>query len=242
MIKYLLVGISFLCLFNLAAYANPQSEKSSGHKEELGLGLGAIIGGLIGGPPGAIIGAAGGAWYGGKQEIKDDNIVSLEKKLAEKQAELAGLQGEFAGLESRYGTELQKVKLDNRVSDLEKLIHGVSFSVYFRTNSAAIDSELLPRIQHLAGYLQSIPEIQIHLEAHADQRGTDDYNKRLSQLRADSVKQALITAGIKANRINSFAHGESMARGSAGDIEGYTFDRRVNIQLSLDEQTYAVNR
>lgn len=241
MIKYLILGISFLCLFNIAAYANPHTDKTSKHKEEIGLGIGAIIGGLIGGPPGAIIGAAGGAWFGDRQEQEDEKLVSLEKRLTEKQAELAQLQGEFADLQSSHGTELKKVKLDRRVSAMDELSRGVSLTVYFRTASSAIDTEVLPRIERLAGYLQEFPEIQLHLQAHADRRGSNDYNRQLSKARAEAVKQALTDAGIHPKRIYSYAHGESMARSTEGDVEGYIFDRKVNIHLSLDSENYASN-
>ena len=60
MIKYLVIGTIFLCLFNITAHAGPVTHKTKPHKDVIGLGVGAIIGGLIAGPPGAIIGAAGG--------------------------------------------------------------------------------------------------------------------------------------------------------------------------------------
>lgn len=240
MIKYLIIGLSFLCLFNIAAYANPETEQTTKHKEGIGLGLGAIIGGLIGGPPGAIIGAAGGAWFGDKQDKKDSELTALENRLIEKQTELAYLQGEFADMEFTHGMEIQKVKLDNRISALDELSQGVSLTVYFRTNSFKIDSKILPRIERLADYLQAFPEIQLHLEAHADQRGTSEDNQQLSQQRANSVKQALVQAGIQSKRIRNHAHGESKATSSDGDHEGYVFDRRVNINLTLDTEVYAL--
>lgn len=241
MVKYLIVGLSFLCLFNIAAYANPETDRTTKHKEGIGLGLGAIIGGLIAGPPGAIIGAAGGAWFGDKQEKKDRKLTALENRLIEKQTELAYLQGEFADLASSRSKEIHKVKLDNRISALDELSRGITLTVYFRTNSYKIDSATVPRIEHLSDYLLAFPEIQLHLEAHTDQRGTEEYNKQLSQQRADVVKQALVQAGIQSKRIYNHAHGESMATSPEGDHEGYGFDRRVNIHLTLDTEVYATN-
>ena len=240
MIKYYVVGLTLMCLFNVAAHAGPVTEKVKTHKEEMGMGLGAIIGGLIGGPPGAIIGAAGGAWYGDRQEKKDGKLATLEKRLLDKQTELAGLQGEFSDQEARHDMEIQKVKLDRQVSALDKLSRGITLTVFFRTNSFSLEPGNAARIEHLAQYLQDFPEIQLDLEAYADQRGTEEYNRRLSQQRADAVKQALMRSGLQANRIHSHANGESGASAAAGDIEGYVFDRRVRIQLTLDTQAYAL--
>ena len=238
--KYLKVGVISFSLINLPAYADPESGNGKSHKDAAGLGLGAIIGGLIAGPPGAIIGAAGGAWYGDRQEQKDKQQAALETRLLEKQTELAQLQGEFANQLSRHGMEMQQVKNEQRSSALDKLSQGISLTVFFRTNSASMDTEVTPRIERLAQYLRSFPEIQLHLEAHADQRGSSEYNETLSQQRAASVKQALIQAGVPAKRIYSHTYGETMAKSAAGDLEGYIFDRRVSIELSLDRESYAV--
>ena len=240
MIKYCIVGLTLMCLFNVAAHAGPVADKVKTHKEEMSMGLGAIIGGLIGGPPGAIIGAAGGAWYGDRQEKKDDELATLEKRLLDKQTELAALQGEFTDLEARHDMDLKKVKLDRQVTALDKLSRGITLTVFFRTNSFSLEPENAERIDHLAQYLQDFPEIQLDLEAYADRRGTEDYNQRLSRQRADAVKQALISSGLQANRIHSHANGETGASAAAGDVEGYVFDRRVRIQLSLDTQAFAL--
>jgi outer membrane protein OmpA-like peptidoglycan-associated protein len=236
MIKYLFLVCSCLCLFNLAAHANPLAKPAVQHKQELGLGLGALIGGLVAGPPGAIIGAAGGAWLGDRDSRKDNNLSDLEQRLLLKQNELAQLQGEFASLNSAYSQSQQKVMIDNHVSALEELSQGVSLSVFFRTNMAEIDPQFETGIRQLAEFLTDFPEIRVHLEAHTDIRGNADKNERLSQLRADSVANALLKAGLDRKRIYTHAHGEKYARAKVDDAEQYMFDRRVNIQLSLDTE------
>jgi outer membrane protein OmpA-like peptidoglycan-associated protein len=240
MIKIVAIFIC-LCLFNIVAHAGPKSEASPGRKDVAGLGLGAVIGGLIAGPPGAIVGAAGGAWFTDRQNRKDEKLAGLETRLLEKQTELARLQGEFSDLEYRHGMELQKVRADQRATALEKLSNGVAFTVYFRTDSNGLDPEITHGITQLARYLQAFPEIQVRLEAHADERGTTAYNSQLSQRRADAVKQAFVAAGLPARRIRCKAFGETMATSASGDQEGYIYDRRVNIHLSLDRESYAAN-
>jgi len=237
--KYLTIGIIGLSLCTQPSYAGNKSEPHPGHKDLTGLGMGAIIGGLIGGPPGAIIGAAGGVWYGDRQNKKDQKQVSMETRLLDKQVELAQLHGDFANLQSMRSQELQKVKFDQRTSVLDQLSRGLSFPVYFRTNSADLDAEVSPRLARLAQYLRAFPEVQLQLEAHADRRGSDSYNEQLSQRRAIAVKQTLIGAGVPANRIYTHAYGESMAKATSGDLEGYMYDRCVNIELSLDRQNFA---
>ena len=238
MLKYIILTLVTLCLFNITAYANPDSARTSAkkHKEEMGLGMGALIGGLIAGPPGAIIGAAGGAWFGNKEKEEDLKISSLEKRLIEKQGELAYLESQFGDLQSQYGQQLQKVSLEKRLTSLEHLSQGVSVTVYFRTNSAEIDEVIVERITKLAHFLKTFPEIQLQLEAHADQRGSEKHNKQLSQQRARTIETALIAAGLPAKQIRTYAYGESRAVAKETDQEGHVFDRRVNIYLTLDTE------
>ncbi|MFT5133582.1 MAG: outer membrane protein OmpA-like peptidoglycan-associated protein [Gammaproteobacteria bacterium] len=238
MIKYTFLIFSSLCLFNIAVYANPLTSRNTAanHKEETGLGIGAIIGGLIAGPPGAIIGAAGGAWFGNKEKREDIKLSDLERRLIEKQGELASLESEFQQMQGRFGNQLHKVKMEKRRGALEDLSRGVSLTVYFRTNSAELDAEIIPRINKLANFIKDFPEIQVQVDAHADRRGDQKYNLALSKQRAQTISQELLKTGLDSNRVHSHAYGESEALSALGDVEGYVFDRRVNIQLTLDTE------
>ena len=242
MSKYMAATTVLLFLLNGVVSAAPVAAKPGTHKPEMGLGLGAVIGGLLGGPPGAIIGAAGGAWLGDRQKKKDDTLSDLEKKLQQKQTELAGLQQQFARLESSHDSELHRVNMEKQVSAVEKLSDGVFLNIYFRTNSAALGPQNDLGIEHLAHYLKDLPEISVDLEGHADRRGTDAYNIKLSQQRAETIRQALIRNGLAENRIHCHGYGESGAKAARGDIEGYIFDRRVRIKLTLRHPAYAVNQ
>ena len=238
MIKYTFIILSTLCIFNMAVHANPVTGKnaSPNHKTESGLGIGALIGGLIGGPPGAIIGAAGGAWFGEKEKREDIAQSKLEQGLIEKQAELIALRDEFQQLQGSYGQQLHRVSMESHKDTLAQLSQGISLTVYFRTNSADIDPEFIPRIEKLVGFIDEMPEIQIQLDAHADRRGDEKHNKKLSEKRAQTIQKLLQQAGLDLSRVHSHAFGESQALSALGDEEGYVFDRRVSIQLSLDTE------
>jgi outer membrane protein OmpA-like peptidoglycan-associated protein len=239
MIKLIVLTLSILCLFNIAVHANPLTDRNTAadHKEEAGLGMGAIIGGLIAGPPGAIIGAAGGAWFGNKQEKKDSKLALLEKKLLKKQTQLAYLENEFSELRSSHSKTLQKVSIEKRFPSLQDLSRAVSLTVYFRSNSAKVNAEIIPRINRLATFLKEFPEVQLQIEAHADRRGHSTYNKELSKQRAQVISHELISAGLDSSRIHAHSFGESRAISAIGDEEGYVFDRRVDIHLTLDTET-----
>jgi outer membrane protein OmpA-like peptidoglycan-associated protein len=71
----------------------------------------------------------------------------------------------------------------------------------------------------------------IHLIGHADKSGPDNYNVRLSQRRADSVKAYLTGRGIAANRITTEARGERDPLVQTADGVREPQNRRVAINL-----------
>jgi sortase system peptidoglycan-associated protein len=237
--------IIFTSLFLLSTITHAETDKQQNTEnignEGLGFGIGALIGGLIAGPPGAVIGAASGSLFGNNKSRKDA-YASLESQLQEKTSQLALLQNELsrniARDKSRNRSELARairnVSLKNKHSTLMKLENGLSMAVYFRTNDHAIDSTLLPHIHELATLINDYPELNIQLYAHADHRGKPDYNMALSKSRAQSVRDSLIAAGVSGSRIYSHAHGESNAINK--DSEGLIFDRRVDIQLTINTE------
>lgn len=228
----LLILLELYAPFIMAA----ENTSTTSHKETMGFGIGALIGGLIAGPPGVVIGAAGGTLFGNHSAERDSTIVDLEKQLQDKTIELAFLQNEFANAQSEYAQTLHKVKLEDKQAALKELSVGVSFSVFFRTDKADIDPVLYPHLQDLVALIRELPQIKVQLEAHADHRGKPEYNMTLSESRAKTVQTELIKAGLPADRIQKHVYGESRSRASERDYEGYVFDRRVDIHLTLDTE------
>ena len=86
------------------------------------------------------------------------------------------------------------IKLENIYYDLDKS---------FIRPDAAVELDKLVRI------LRDNPTIEIELGSHTDSRGSDSYNKSLSQRRADSAVEYIISKGISANRITAQGYGET---------------------------------
>ncbi len=233
--RYYIVVLIMLILNTSLAIAQEDTSAAS-HKETLGFGIGALVGGLIAGPPGAVIGAAGGTLFGNHSAERDNAIADLENQLQDKTVALSYLQNEFANAQSEYAQTLQQVRLGNKQSTLEEFSEGIFFSVFFRTDKANIDPVLYPHIQDLVVLIRDFPEIKVQLDAHTDYRGKPEYNMVLSETRANAVQAELVKAGLPADRIQKHAYGESRARASKKDYEGYVFDRRVDIHLTLDTE------
>jgi len=205
-------------------------------KESAGFGLGALAGGLIAGPPGAIAGAVAGTWFGNKKIKEDKELHTLKKQLQDKEIKISHLQKQSKLAQSRFDHDLKKIRLEHAIKSLDLISNGIAFNIHFRTDSAHMEYGLNKKINKLAQLLQHYPNIRILLEGYADQRGSTQYNHTLSKKRILSVKTALLNAGIPANRIDVHAYGETRSVSAIGDLEGYMFDRRVVILLTLDKQ------
>lgn len=89
--------------------------------------------------------------------------------------------------------------------------------------------------------MRKYPEMQIELGAHTDCRGNDAYNLRLSEARAESAKNYLISRGITPNRIKAKGYGESNIRNHCKDGVSCTetehaSNRRTEIRITRLDQ------
>lgn len=82
-------------------------------------------------------------------------------------------------------------------------------NVYYDFNKWKLRPESFPALDELANMLNDDPNMQIELSSHTDSKGTDDYNMKLSQRRAQSVVDYLVKKGIDKSRLKAQGYGES---------------------------------
>ena len=83
-------------------------------------------------------------------------------------------------------------------------------NIYYDYDKWDIRADAQPTLNRLAETLLENPTIKIQLSSHTDCRGKDDYNGVLSQKRAESAVNFLITKGIPAERLTAKGYGESV--------------------------------
>ncbi|PKN72067.1 MAG: hypothetical protein CVU50_08775 [Candidatus Cloacimonetes bacterium HGW-Cloacimonetes-3] len=117
------------------------------------------------------------------------------------------------------------------VLDLKK---GASFSlegVLFETGKATLLPVSITILEKAYTALAANPEVKIIIIGHTDNVGTDANNQSLSQRRADSVKNWLVTKGIDTNRIKTLGKGESEPRATNDTAAGRTLNRRIEFRI-----------
>lgn len=114
------------------------------------------------------------------------------------------------------------VTVDRGQIDLRDTIH-------FETNSSVIKSESFGLLDEAVAVLRDYPEIErIRIEGHTDERGSDEYNQRLSDDRAHSVMTYFIAAGIDESRLKAVGYGESRPLDTRSVPEAWDKNRRVD--------------
>lgn len=104
---------------------------------------------------------------------------------------------------------------------------GFTMHINFATDSAAIPSSDMPKVEKLAKFLIEHPQSKVILKGYTDNVGSAAYNLKLSKMRADSVAKALIKEGVEPSRIEAKGFGESNPIASNDTPEGRAQNRRV---------------
>ncbi len=117
-------------------------------------------------------------------------------------------------------TDGGKVNVMADLDPLESLIVGdrvVLNSIYFEYNKSNITPEAAFELNKLVEIMKSYPDMIIMAKAHTDNRGSDEYNLKLSDQRAKSVVQYVISQGILKERISGQGYGETEPKVDCGE-------------------------
>lgn len=99
--------------------------------------------------------------------------------------------------------------------------------IYYRTNSAQLQTISLAVVQQFAQYLKENPDIKVKIAGYTDNVGDDKSNLALSSDRAFTVMQVLIKAGVKAARLSFQGYGSANPIASNDTEEGRQKNRRT---------------
>ena len=134
-------------------------------------------------------------------------------------------------------TSDETVNLDGSVTivaEIKKMKEGVTMEIQninFETNSSALNASSYEELDRLVDNLKMNSDISIELSAHTDDIGSDAYNFKLSDQRAASVAEYLITKGIGKKRIISKGYGKTMPLVPNDSDENRAKNRRVELKV-----------
>jgi OOP family OmpA-OmpF porin len=99
----------------------------------------------------------------------------------------------------------------------------------FDFNKATLTAEGRAHVDHAVQVLRDNPGVHVSVEGHTDSVGSDAYNMKLSQRRAATVRDYLVSHGVAASRITTKGYGKSHPIATNSTAEGRAENRRVEI-------------
>ena len=102
---------------------------------------------------------------------------------------------------------------------------------HFAFGKSTLTPEGEAKVRQAAVMLNRYPNRYVEVNGYTDSEGTEERNERLSERRANSVTDVLVSAGVNANRIRTRGYGSSNPVASNLSAEGRAHNRRVEIVL-----------
>lgn len=171
----------------------------------------------------------------------DQKLKEVEQKLAELDAKNAEVDKKLMELD-RKNQELNKrtdeiAKLSQTVAKSKETNVTEFFAIEFENNSAILKKGSLKELKLLAEVLSQNPKCDLKVDGHTDGAGSAAINFKLSQQRANAVKDYLVKTGVaNAVRIKTEAYGEQKPVADNTTEEGKAKNRRVELTVRCDDK------
>lgn len=174
---------------------------------------GTAIGAVAGGALGAVIGKEKGAMIG---------------------AGLGGVAGAYAG--GRMDKQAKELKAIAETKRTEQgLITKLKSDILFDTGKADLKATAKTNLQQMADIMKKYPENVLSINGYTDNTGSSAVNDALSERRAKAVKDQLVASGMPEPVMTAYGRGSSNPIGSNSDANGRQQNRRVEIEVTIDE-------
>lgn len=216
------VKISLIALAVVAAtvFTGCESVKNASNEQKgvaIGATAGAVIGGILGNNLGKGGNTAAGAIIGGA---------------------VGGLAGGVIG--NKMDKQAQKIEEALPGADVVRVDEGIQLvlgesSVNFDTNKATLTSTAKANLDKLLPVFNEYAETDIKIYGYTDSTGPADFNLRLSEQRANSVKDYLVAKGLKASRFVTKGMGIADPIADNATVEGRSKNRRVEFAITANE-------
>lgn len=121
----------------------------------------------------------------------------------------------------------QKVELQPLKQDVKIKLNNITFE----TNSAELNLESYKELNNVVLLMNENPEIKVEISAHTDDVGSEDYNQKLSEKRAQSVVDYLILHDVDKTKLISQGYGESQPLVANNTEENKAKNRRVELKI-----------
>ncbi|MBR1793227.1 MAG: OmpA family protein [Bacteroidales bacterium] len=171
----------------------------------------------------------------------NDQIANLEKQVATGKQQEKKLEGRIADLESKLAEDRAPATNNQASKELQDKINQIKadqltfyalpFSIQYDVNQYTVSESEHQKLKAIARVMKDNPSTKYVVYGFADYTGSDEYNMKLSQKRAEEVKRQLVNKyGIAENRLEAKWNGKNTP---FGDVK-YSVNRRVSIYRVIE--------
>ncbi|HXH40461.1 MAG TPA: OmpA family protein, partial [Thermoanaerobaculia bacterium] len=184
-------------------------------------------------------------------EAQQANAQAAQSQAAAQQAQAAAQQAQAAAQqaqsqleETRHelaerDAETRRLRIQNELariaatrSEQRGLIVTLSGGILFDTGKTSLKPGAKKTLTRIAKQLQSDPSLKISVEGHTDNVGGKAKNQALSEKRANSVRDYLVSAGIASDHITATGSGEEAPVATNKTVAGRQQNRRVELVIT----------
>lgn len=213
--------ISALFLSSALVLSSCETVQNSNHQQR-GTVVGATTGAVLGGILGNNIGKGGNAPAG---------------------AVLGGIIGGVAGnvIGNKMDKQAKEIKETLPGAEVERVGEGIKVTlpesiVNFAFDSSELTATAKTNLDKLSEVLINNPDTNINIYGHTDSKGSDSYNLSLSDRRANSVKNYLVSKGIAGSRLFPMGMGEKEPVAGNDTDAGRAQNRRVEFAITANQE------
>lgn len=136
--------------------------------------------------------------------------------------------------------QAEEMRRDLKNAKIERVGEGIKITfdsgILFETNSSNLQPVARANIESLVKILNKYPDTNILIEGDTDNTGTDEYNQKLSERRAQAVADYQRNLGINGARISTVGLGETNPVASNDTEYGRQLNRRVEVAIFANDK------
>lgn len=187
-----------------------------------------------------------------QQQAQQAQLAAQEQATERAQADARAAQAEAAAEKARADQEAAQHQVQQATDQTEQMrerlkqqlnavletretargLIGNMSDVLFDFNKYSLKPDAREKLAKVSGILLSYPGLKLQVEGYTDNVGSEDYNQKLSEQRADSVQSYLVTQGVGHGNISAAGYGKSSPVADNASSSGRAQNRRVQLVVS----------
>jgi outer membrane protein OmpA-like peptidoglycan-associated protein len=179
-----------------------------------------------------------------------ESLRESRETLVQREERIVFLENEMASLETRLGDESERRQLQAQIEqrfqqvakvftrdEAQVLRRGddviVRMSLNFDSGSALIKPEYFVLLRKIQSAIDVFPGSQVEVQGHTDAFGADEFNRQLSEQRAQAVQQYLMAnMELRSVTVNAVGYGEAVPLANNETPEGRLRNRRIDLMIT----------